>query len=351
MKKYYTRVCNFYYGINSQRLVIKKKTIPLNGNLKISFDHIEILSRNSNKLIHIKEIKNLPIRIKTKVNKDLKIISKKKKNFSNLNFKNLPNIMGVLNLTPDSFSDGGMYNKKNKGYFHAVKLFKSGSNIIDVGGESTRPMAKEIKVNTEWNRIKKILYQLKKKRIAVSLDTRKSLIMDKGIKLGVKLINDVSGQKFDNQSIKVLKKSNKPFVINHIQGNPSTMQKNPKYKNVLLDIYDYFDEHVRNIRLKGIKHNNIIIDPGIGFGKNLKHNITLISKISLFHSLGFPILLGMSRKKFIKDISEKNDSKQRLGGTIGSSLFALMQGVQILRVHDVNEVIQSIKIFKELIKN
>jgi dihydropteroate synthase len=129
------------------------------------------------------------------------------------------------------------------------------------------------------------------------------------------------------------------------------MQKNPKYNNVLFDVYDYFEERLRHVRLKGIKHNNIIIDPGIGFGKNLRHNITLISKISLFHSLGFPILVGMSRKKFIKDIAGKNDSKQRLGGTIGSALFALMQGVQILRIHDVNEVIQSIKIFKELIKN
>ena len=120
---------------------------------------------------------------------------------------------------------------------------------------------------------------------------------------------------------------------------------------MLLDIYDYFEERIKNIRLKGIKHNNIIIDPGIGFGKKLKHNITLISKISLFHSLGFPILLGTSRKKFIKDISGKNDSRLRLGGTIGSTLFALMQGVQILRVHEVNEVIQSIKTFKKLLKN
>jgi len=176
------------------------------------------------------------------------------------------------------------------------------------------------------------------------------LIMEKGIKLGIKLINDISGLKFDNQSIKIIKKYNIPFVIHHIQGRPSTMQKNPKYKNVLLDIYDYFEERIKYARIRGIKHNNIIIDPGIGFGKNLKHNITLISKISLFHSLGFPILIGMSRKKFIKDISGKNDSKERLGGTLGSILFALMQGVQILRVHDVSEVNQGIKVFKELIK-
>ena len=351
MKKYYTRVCNFHYGSNSKNLVKKKKALPLNSNLEISFDHIEILSRNNNKLISIKEIKNLPLQLKKKVNKDLRIIAKRKKNFSNLNFKNLPNIMGVLNLTPDSFSDGGKYNKKNLGYNHALQLFRSGSNIIDVGGESARPGSKEIKSKNEWNRIGLTLKKLKKKKIPVSLDTRKSLIMEKGIKLGVKLINDISGLKFDNKSIKIIKKYNMPFVIHHIQGNPSTMQKNPKYKNVLFDIYDYFEERIKHIRFKGIKHSNIIIDPGIGFGKNLKHNITLISKISLFHSLGFPILLGISRKSFIKNISGRNDSKQRLGGTIGSTLFALMQGVQILRVHDVNENIQSIKIFKELLKN
>ena len=181
MKKYYTRVCNFHYGSNSKNLVKKKKALPLNSNLEISFDHIEILSRNNSKLISIKEIKNLPLQLKKKVNKDLRIIEKRKKNFSNLSFKNLPNIMGVLNLTPDSFSDGGKYNKNNLGYNHALQLFKSGSNIIDVGGESARPGSKEIKSKNEWNRIEPTLKKLKKKKIPVSLDSRKSLIMEKGI--------------------------------------------------------------------------------------------------------------------------------------------------------------------------
>ena len=126
------------------------------------------------------------------------------------------------------------------------------------------------------------------------------------------------------------------------------MQKNPKYKNVLLDIYDFFERKISEIRAKGIKHNNIILDPGIGFGKNLKHNIILIRNISLFHSLGFPIMLGLSRKRFIKDLSGNNDSKERLGGTISSGLYAMMQGVQIMRVHNINEINQSIKIFKTL---
>jgi dihydropteroate synthase len=350
MKKYYTRVCNFYYGNISKKLIKQKKTLPLNGSAEISFDHIEILSRNSKKKIHIKEIRKLSKFLKNKVNRDIKIIIKKNKNFSNFNFKNIPNIMGILNLTPDSFSDGGKFNKKNLSYKRAIFLFKHGANIVDIGGESTRPGSKTIKTKVEWNRISSTIKKFKKKNV-LSLDTRKSEVMENGIKAGIKLINDISGLKYDKKSISILKKYNTPFVIHHIQGIPITMQINPKYKNVLFDIYDFFEERIKYVRHSGIKHNNIIIDPGIGFGKNLKHNMKLISNISIFHSLGFPILLGVSRKKFIKDISGKNDSEQRLGGTVGASLFSMMQGVQILRVHDVNDIIQSIKVFKKLIKS
>jgi dihydropteroate synthase len=350
MKKYYTRVCNFYYGNTSKKLIKQKKTLPLNGNPKISFDHIEILSRNSKKKIHIKDIKKLSKFFKVKIKNDLKKIIKKKKNFSNFNFKHIPNIMGVLNLTPDSFSDGGKFKKKNLGYKHAVYLFKSGTNIIDVGGESTRPGSREIKIKIEWNRIKSIIKKFGKK-IPLSLDTRKSEIMERGIRAGVQLINDTSGLKHDKQSINVIKKYKVPFVIHHIQGIPTTMQIKPKYKNVLLDIYDFFEEKIKYLRFKGIKHKHIIVDPGIGFGKKLKHNMKLISNVSIFHSLGFPILLGVSRKRFIKDISGNNDNDKRLGGTISASLFAMMQGVQILRIHDVNDVIQGTKVFNELIKD
>ena len=172
--------------------------------------------------------------------------------------------------------------------------------------------------------------------------------MEKGIKDNVNLINDVSGLSYDSKTIFVLKKYKIPFVIHHMQGTPKIMQKNPFYKNVLLDIYDFFENKLKKMRVIGIKHNNIILDPGIGFGKNLKHNITLLNNISIFHSLGFPIMLGISRKKFIKDLSGNNDSKERLGGTISSSLYAMTQGVQILRIHDVNEVNQSLKVFKSL---
>ena len=350
MKKYYTRACNFAYGKFSIKLVNSKKSLPLNGNKEISFNKVEIISRKIKKLIEIKDIKKLPISLRNKINKDLKNITKKNKNFSNLHFKKTPNIMGILNLTPDSFSDGGKFNKKDKGLTHAKNLFYFGADIIDVGGESTRPGSKAITTKEEWNRIKRIIGKIRKK-IPLSIDTRKAEIMCKGINMGVKLINDVSGLSYDTKTIEILKKYKTPFVIQHSLGNPENMQNNPSYKNELLDIYDFFEDKIKFLRSKGIKHNNIIIDPGIGFGKKLKHNMNLIRSISIFHALGFPILLGVSRKRFIKDLSGKNDTKERVGGTIASSLFLMMQGVQILRTHDVNELMQSIKVFKELIKS
>ena len=349
MSRYYTRVCNFYYGNLSKKLVKKKKTFPLNGNNQISFDQLEIISRKSKKKIPIKKINSLPKSQKRQIIFDLKKIVLKKKNFANLNFSKLPNIMGILNLTPDSFSDGGKFNKKNKGLRHAIKMFKSGANIIDVGGESTRPGSNEINIKKEWNRINKIL-KLICKKIPISLDTRKPEIMEKGIKLGVNIINDISGLSYDIKTKNIIKKYQIPFILHHSQGTPENMQKNPKYKNELLDIYDFFEKKIKFLRSMGIKHNNIIIDPGIGFGKNLKHNMNIISKISIFHSLGFPILVGNSRKKFIKELSGKNDTKNRIGGTVASSIYLMMQGVQILRIHEVDEILQGVKVFKELIK-
>ncbi|MDA9644750.1 dihydropteroate synthase [Candidatus Pelagibacter sp.] len=343
-------MCNFYYGKESKLLVSKKKTLSLNNNKEISFANLEIISRRIKKKISIKEIDNLPKLLRKQIDLDLKNIQSKKKNFANLNFQKIPNIMGVLNLTPDSFSDGGKFNSKKKGIDHALKMFQSGANIIDVGGESTRPGSNAINIKLEWSRIEKIIKSISKK-IPLSLDTRKSEIMEKGIKLGIKMINDVSGLSYDAKTIDILKKYKIPLVIQHTQGIPENMQNHPRYENELLDIYDFFEKKIKFLRSIGIKHSKIIIDPGIGFGKNLKHNMNLISNISIFHSLGFPILVGNSRKRFIKEISGKNDTKSRIGGTVASSIYLMSQGIQILRIHDVNELLQGIKVFKKLFKN
>ena len=352
MIKYYTRACNFYYGKEAKSLIKTKKALPLCGNKNIAFNKLEIITRNKNKIksktINIQDVKLLKRIQILKIKKDLKKITSKRKNFiKNINFSK-PTIMGILNLTPDSFSDGGVYNKKAKSFKHIDDMIKSGAKIIDIGGESTRPGSKDIHHKVEFQRIKNVLKKFKRKykQTCLSLDTRKPEIMIKALKFGVDLINDVSGFSYGEISPLIIKKNKVSKVLHHMQGTPNTMQIRPTYQNVLLDIYDYFEKNIKN----KFKDNKIVIDPGIGFGKTLKHNLSLISKISLFHSLGFPILIGTSRKRFINQISGRYDSKERIGGTLASILFLLNQGVQIFRVHNVKEVKQGILVYNKIIE-
>ena len=357
MRKYYTRPCNFYYGNYAKKLIKKKKALSLAGNLNIAFDQLEIFQRKKKGIVQsnmysITEIKALGKEIISTVKTDLKKITSNRKSICGLKFDN-PQIMGALNITPDSFSDGGLFFDEAKACDQANLMIKSGATIIDVGGESTRPGSKEINSSIEWNRIKKVIKFIRKKfpKLNISLDTRKSLVMKNGLKMKINIINDVSGLEFDQNAIKVIKEFKSPFIIHHMQGKPQTMQNMPKYNNVLLDIYDFFEKKISFLKKQNVKINNVILDPGIGFGKNLKHNLILMSKISLFHSLGFPLMIGTSRKKFINQISEKYDTKEKIGGTLSSVLYTLSQGVQIFRVHNVKEVKQGILIFKRLLLN
>jgi dihydropteroate synthase len=350
MIKYYTRACNFYYGEISKKLVKNNKAFPLCGNKEISFDQIEIFSKNNKKvssqIIGIKKINFLPKLLKKKVISDIKRVVLKRK-FLN---KKKHVLMGILNLTPDSFSDGGKFNNYKKALKRIKEMVNAGANIIDMGGESTRPGSKIIPPKIEWDRVEDILKKFKKKfpKTMLSIDTRKSLVMRNAIKYNTDIINDVSCFKYDDNSSKTIQKKNLWKIIHHMQGTPQTMQKNPKYHHVLLDIYDFFEKEI--IKMKQNQYpNKIILDPGIGFGKNLKHNLMILNKISLFHSLGFPILIGTSRKKFINQISKNYDSKEKLGGTLASVLFSLSQGVQIFRIHNVEEIKQGILVYETLL--
>ena len=350
MKKYYTRACNFFYGYNSKRLVKNKSTLPLCGDSSISFNQIEIFTKDkkkvSSKVINIKKIHSLPLAIKKKVFKDLKKISKKREFLKNKSHM----LMGVLNLTPDSFSDGGKFNSLKKANERVKTMIESGADIIDVGGESTRPGSKIISQKNEIQRVKKVIKKFKFKypKTLLSIDTRKSLVMNFSIKHKADIINDVSCFTFDQNSLNTIKNQNLWKIIHHMQGTPQTMQINPKYNNVLLDIYDFFECKIE--KFKNLKyHKKIILDPGIGFGKNLKHNLMILNKISLFHSLGYPILLGTSRKRFINQISGKYDTKERIGGTLSSVIFSFSQGIKIFRVHNVEEVKQGLLVFENLL--
>jgi len=355
MRKYYTRACNFYYGVNAKRLIKSKRALPLAGNTNIAFDQLEVFKRVKNRkttsVLHsLLEIKDIELEKRSIILKDLKTIISKRKKIANIDFK-FPKIMGVLNMTPDSFSDGGFFLNKQKAYEQANLMIKSGASIIDIGGESTKPGSKTIDKKTEWQRIKKTIKIIKKNfpKTAVSLDTRKSPIMSKGIKIGVNIINDVSGLKFDKKSFKVITSKKIPFILNHMQGSPKSMQKKPYYTDALLDIYDFFEKKINSCLKKNYKKELIIVDPGIGFGKNLNHNLRIMSKISTFHSLGCPILIGTSRKRFIKHIVTKFDTPDRTGGTLASVLYGLLQGVQLFRIHNVKEINQGILVFNKIL--
>ena len=350
MKKYYTRACNFFYGSNSRKLVKNKSTLPLCGDSSISFNQIEIFIKENKKVIsrtiNIKNISKLPVTIKRKVSKDLKKIITKREFLR----KKKHMLMGILNLTPDSFSDGGKFNSLKKATKRIKDMIGAGADIIDVGGESTRPGSRVVTQLNELQRVKNVIKKFKKKypKTLLSIDTRKSLVMNFSIKYGVDIINDVSCLKFDPRSFDTIKNKNLWKIIHHMQGNPQTMQINPKYNNVLLDIYDFFEQEIE--KLKKLKyHKKIIIDPGIGFGKNLKHNLMILNKISIFHSLGFPILIGTSRKKFINQISGKYDTKDRIGGTLSSVIYSFSQGIKLFRVHNVEEVKQGLLIYETLL--
>jgi dihydropteroate synthase len=351
MKKYYTRACNFYYGTTAKNLIKKKLALSLCGKKNIAFDNIEILSRNKlTKRINIRNIKKLPKQVKKIILVDIKNITSKRKNLNKYTNISEPLIMGILNLTPDSFSDGGLYNKTYKAFRHIADMISGGADIIDIGAESTRPGSKDIPHEIEWKRLENVISNFKKKfpKVFLSTDTRKSDVMLKAIKYKSDLINDVSGFKYDSKAIEKIKNYDVWKVLHHMQGTPNNMQINPTYKNVLLDIYDFFEKKI-DVDFKKFKYKKFIIDPGIGFGKNLKHNLILMRNISLFHSLGFPLLIGTSRKRFIKQVSGSFDSKERIGGTLASVLYTLSQGVQIFRVHNVNEVKQAILVYKRII--
>ncbi len=272
------------------------------------------------------------------------------KNLKRTLFKNKKfSIFGILNITPDSFSDGGVNLSLLEATKNAHKMVDQGASFIDIGGESTRPGANVVSAENEISRIMPIIQRLNSDKIDLSLDTRNSSTMEFGIISGVKIINDVSGLLHDKKSIEVIKKYNMPVIIMHMPGTPKTMMKKNKYSDVVLDVYDFFQERINFITRYGIKRENIIVDPGIGFGKDYKQNLDLIKNLSIFHSLGVPLMLGVSRKRFIQSISNEADPQQRLGGTISATLSAMEQGIRIHRVHDIKEVNQALMVFERLV--
>ena len=259
--------------------------------------------------------------------------------------------MGVLNVTPDSFSDGGQFNEINSAILHVDKMIKNGADIIDIGGESTKPGSEPVSANEESKRIVPIIKAIKNeyKDILISVDTYKSSVAKKAIEAGADFVNDISGLTFDDEMVSLLAQRNIPVVIMHINGKPKTMQKNILYSDLISDMKRFFIKQCEYAINSGIKENNIIIDPGIGFGKTFDHNFTLLKRLKEFEDLGFPILIGPSRKAFIGDVLNL-PSNERVEGTIATIVAGILNGANIIRVHDVKEIKRATIVTEKILK-
>jgi len=258
-------------------------------------------------------------------------------------------IMGILNVTPDSFSDGGKFHKLEDALSQAHRLIAAGADIIDIGGESTRPGAKNVPVHEELKRVIPVISALRKKKILISIDTRKAAVAEAALSAGAHIINDISALRHDPRMAKVAAKYKVPVILMHMLKNPKTMQKNPVYKDLIFDIMTYFQESLEIAGRAGIKENRLIIDPGFGFGKTVEHNLEILKRLKEFKVLGRPILIGTSRKSTIGKILSLPPS-ERLMGTAATVAIAISNGVDIIRVHDVAAMKKAAKMTDAIVR-
>jgi dihydropteroate synthase len=258
-----------------------------------------------------------------------------------------PRIMGIVNVTPDSFADGGRYLARDAAIDHALQLEAEGADILDIGGESTRPGAGPVDLDEEWRRVGPVIEALAPRtRAKLSIDTRKPEVMRRAAQAGAHLINDVSALSHDPTSLEVASRTGLPVVLMHARGDPRTMQDKPAYADVVLDVCDMLQARIEACEAAGIPRSRLIVDPGIGFGKTLAHNLAVLGSLSLFHGLGCAVLLGASRKSFIGRLTGTADPDERLPGSLAAALLGAAEGVQILRVHDVAATRQALAVWE-----
>jgi dihydropteroate synthase len=334
MQSYYRPIA-LVFGSDASALVTSGRAGALGGLPHIAFTQVEVIERGlTPRVASFAEVKDQPA---------VQAISAPRPAFGGLTMDRT-RVMGIVNVTPDSFSDGGRLTNAPAAIAHGKQLSAEGADILDIGGESTRPGSDTVSIEDEIQRIEPVIAALAENHV-VSADTRKSVVMLAALAAGARIINDVSALRYDPENATTIVKANAPVILMHAQGEPKTMQLNPRYGNVLLDVYDALMASIAKAEAAGIKRSNICIDPGIGFGKTFKQNLELMAGLSIFHSLGVPVLVGLSRKGFIGAVTSEKLAADRVHGSVGGALHAAMQGVHILRVHDVRATVQALKMF------
>jgi dihydropteroate synthase len=327
--------------------------LPLAGG-PLSFDRVELIVRGEGHIeravADLATLRRWAARhgLAASVDDRLDRLSRKRPDFAGIGLDR-PRLMGIVNVTPDSFSDGGDFADAERAIAQGVALAEAGAEILDIGGESTRPGSAPVSPAEEIARIEPVIRDLANRGLTVSVDTRHAVVMQAALAAGARIVNDVTGLTGDPGSLGVVARAGCPVVLMHIRGEPRTMQENPVYDDVLLDVFDWLEERVAACAAAGIPPGRIAVDPGIGFGKkSVSHNLPLLRGLSLLHGLGCAVLLGVSRKRFIGTLSNAADPKARMPGSIAAGLYGVAQGVQILRVHDVAETGQALAVWSAL---
>jgi dihydropteroate synthase len=331
--KTYLRPLGIVFGRDARELISAGEAGQLGGLDHIGFTQVEIVTRDGSRFDHYRSMRDHPFMQGVVAPRSL---------FGGLNL-NACQVMGIVNVTPDSFSDGGKNFDADAAIENGKRMMLDGADLLDVGGESTRPGSDPVSVDDEMARVVPVIAGLK--AFPVSIDTRNAETMRAGLEAGAVIINDVSALTHDGASAELVAKADVPVILMHAQGAPKTMQLAPKYADVVLDVYDALEARVEAAVTAGIARERIMIDPGIGFGKTFKQNLQLMQSMSLFHGLGLPVLIGLSRKGYVGALTGEAKAGARVAGSIGGALNAAMQGAHMLRVHDVKETVQALKVF------
>lgn len=328
----------YYRPIASVDPVRPAGALPLAGGW-CWFSQVEVLRREAP--TELRPVAEIPHEVRD-------VLSAPRPAFGGLSMDR-PQIMGILNVTPDSFSDGGRFFAAEAALAQARAMAEA-ADVLDIGGESTRPGAAEVNVAEEVARTAPVIAALREGGLSVpiSIDTRKAGVAQAALAAGAVIVNDVAAMGFDPEMGSVVAASGAPIILMHSVGTPATMQNDPRYEDVLLDVYDFLKARIAAAEAAGIARDRIMVDPGIGFGKTAEHNLALIRRISLFHALGVPLLLGASRKRFIGTIGQEAVAERRVPGSLAVALAGVAQGAQVLRVHDVDETRQALRLWQAL---
>jgi dihydropteroate synthase len=339
----YLRPLGLLFGQDAREMIAGGLAFSLGGQPNIGFVAAEEIMRSdelvTRRKLYVSELREHAL---------IKNVTCARSDFAGISLDHT-RIMGIVNVTPDSFSDGGQFDVAENAIAHGRLMAEQGAEILDIGGESTRPGSDEVSIEKERARIMPVIAALAQDHV-VSVDTRKSVLMAEAAQAGAKIINDVSALSFDPLSAGIVAKAGLPVVLMHAQGNPRTMQLAPKYDDVALDVYDGLAAQIEKAVAAGIPLSHICVDPGIGFGKSFRHNLELMRQLTVFQGLGVAVLVGLSRKGIVGAITGEKTAAKRVAGSIGGALQAAMLGVHLLRVHDVVETVQSLAMFNSGLK-